>query len=168
MAKVLVYEGGGSNMFGQVAAIDRTMLMNFFKGGAIGAGGVTLLDMIIPKIPVINRLSPLMRNVAMLAGTGILGAYLYRRGQTDLGVGIGLGGGSICAYKIVQHMLGKVVTVPALRGYGQAEEEEEVPEEAEVTVEETPPYGILTMTEYEKPYEGELGQGEEEILVEEY
>lgn len=159
MAKVLVYEGG-SDMYGITAALDQRMIVNFAKGGAIGAGGVTLLDMIIPKIPVVNRLSPIMRNVAMLLMTGMAGAYFYKRGQVDFGTGIGIGGGSICAYKIMQHMLGKVVTVPAVRGYGEGGE-------AEVTVEESQPYGILTTEEVEKPYSGGYGE-EEEILVEEY
>jgi len=151
MARVLVYEGG----YGQMGTIMKKEAIEYIKGAGIGAGTATLADFIASKVPFLRDLKPTMRNLLMLLGVAVGAAFLARK-RPELAVGFGTGGGAVFAYKVIQSLLGRVVTVPTA-GYSELEQNEGQPK---VEIEEySNPYGML----YAEPEE--LG---EEYIIEEY
>ena len=122
MAKTLVFEGcpacerkGGSSAYGQMFSIagQKDLLMHMIQGGAIGAGAATVIDFVMPKVPFLSTLPATIKPL-INGGITLLGAmYAYKR-NPNLGIGIGIGGISIVAYKFIATMLGKVAMAPAV------------------------------------------------------
>ena len=113
MAKALVFEGCPAcerSEFGQIAARDiGPYLMGTLQGGAIGAGGVILADIFLPK--VLPTLSPIIR--AMITGVAVMGtAYMLKDRYPDMATGLAIGGGGIVIYKVVGSLLGKIIAAP--------------------------------------------------------
>lgn len=152
MAKALVFEGCPAcerSEFGQIAARDiGPYLMGTLQGGAIGAGGVILADIFLPKI--LPTLSPIVR--ALITGAAVMGgAYLLKEKYPDMATGLAIGGGGIVIYKVVGSLLGKIIAAPeavaptaGLYGLGE-----------EIEIEESP-YGVLVPEEL----------GQEELIIE--
>lgn len=151
MAKALVFEGCPAcerSELGQIAARDiGPYLMGTLQGGAIGAGGVILADILLPK--VLPTLSPVVR--ALITGAAVMGtAYMLKEKYPDMATGLAIGGGGIVIYKVVGSLLGKVIAAPeaaavsGLTGLGE-----------EIEIEESP-YGVLVPEEL----------GQEELIIE--
>lgn len=149
MAKALVFEGcpacerSSSDFAGYGQLVPRD-LMGIVQNGAIGAGGIIALDMVLPK--VLPAMSPLVR--ALLTGGLVLGgSYFLRDKAPGVAAGLAVGGGSIVVYKIVASLMGKIVPAAgggAMAGYGQ-----------DVSIDESP-YGVLVAEEL----------GQEELIIE--
>jgi len=159
MAKTLVFEGTDrcelcDAGYGQLPIARDRVVMQFIQGGAIGAGAATVLDMVLPRIPVIGKLPVTIRPL-LTGGTLLLTAMMLQRAHPNLAVGIGIGGVSVALYKFIAAIMGRVATLPTA-GLG-----EEVPEEAPVEIETTGAgTGVIV------PIEETEGLGEEEILIE--
>jgi hypothetical protein len=130
MAKTLVFEGcptcevkhhhASYDGFGAVMAFNpaqKAAMMNMIQGGAIGAGGATILDFIMPKVPFLNNLPATIRPLINGGVSIIAGIYVSKK-NPNIGLGIGLGGASIAAYKFIATILGKVATTTATAGLG--------------------------------------------------
>ena len=162
MAKALVFEGcpacekSYSGLGAMAMAGPAGFLTDIVKGGAIGAGGVIAVDMILPK--VLPTLSPLIR-AAITGGLVVGGAYFTRIRYPDMSAGLALAGGGIVIYKIINSLLGRVVSVGPLKGI-EAEDEGLSGELADggnrmLEVDESP-YGTLVAEEL----------GQEDIILE--
>lgn len=163
MAKTLVFEGcpecGSVSGYGQMplAITQKDLVTNLIQGGAIGAGTATVLDFIIPKIPVLGTLPPTIRPL-LNAGVAVMAStFLYKR-NPSLAIGIGIGGVAVSAYKLIAVLMGKVAAVP-MSGFGQFIDEGAAPP---VEIETTGSGGTGVVL----PVEEEIGFNEEEILIE--
>lgn len=118
MAKTLVFEGcptcerkmGSHEGYGAVMAFgpaQRQEMMNMVKGGAIGAGGATILDFIMPKVPFLSTLPATVRPL-INGGVSILAGIYISKKNPEIGLGVGLGGAAVAAYKFIATLLGKV------------------------------------------------------------
>ena len=165
MAKTLVFEGCpacGLGEFGQIVSANvQEFAMQTAKGGAIGAGVATVIDMVMPRLPFVGRLPAYVRPL-VAGGVSIGLAYYLRDRSPEMAVGVGIGGAAVAAYKLIATLLGKVVPVSGL-GFG--EEAAALPPEIEVeeTAGET---GVIVPVEEELSGYG-YGYGqEEEIIIE--
>lgn len=152
MAKALVFEGcpaceaKGFSGFGRAEIVPYAQKV--LTGGAIGAGGVIAVDMLLPK--VLPAVSPLVRSL-LTAAAVVGGAFMLKDRYPDVATGLAIGGGSIAIYKIVGSLLGKVISAPTITptaGLGYADT-------GQIEIEESP-YGVLVPEEY----------GQEEIIIE--
>jgi len=162
MARTLVFEGNEKKCsvcesgYGQLPiARDVT---EFIQGGAIGAGAATVLDMILPRIPVVSRLPVTIRPL-LNGGLMILGAMALQRSNPNLATGVGIGGVAVSLYKFIAAIMGRVATVPTA-GYGEEEEEGIEGDTGQIEIESTGSTGVIV------PIEETEGLGEEEILIE--
>jgi len=136
--KTLVFEGTerkrcpicepiSEHGYGQMplALAPRELVTSLVQGGAIGAGAATILDFIIPKLPIIKTLPATIRPLVN-GGVSVLAAVLLYKRNPSLAIGIGIGGTAVAAYKFIATLMGKVATVPpaAAAGWGQEEEME--------------------------------------------
>ncbi|MCL6577981.1 MAG: hypothetical protein K6T73_01160 [Candidatus Bathyarchaeota archaeon] len=163
MAKTLLFEGCptcgelGYSEF-PVTETQRDLMMKIVQGGAIGAGGATVLDIVIPKIPVIGKLPATIRPLVNAGMTLLASVMLYKR-NPSIAVGIGIGGVAIAAYKFIATMMGKVAVIPptatAAPSLGMGE----------IEIESTGGTGVIVPIEQTSGM-GSLGYGEDEILVE--
>lgn len=151
MAKALVFEGCPACESRSFAGYGKAEIAPYatkaLTGGAIGAGGVIAVDMLLPKI--LPTVSPFIRSLLTLAGV-VGGAFMLKDRYPDIATGLAIGGGSIAIYKIVGSLLGKVITAPGITptaGLGYAD--------SGVSIEESP-YGVLVPEEL----------GQEEIIIE--
>lgn len=149
MAKTLVLEGCS---YGEVAI--PAYLTNTLRGGAIGAGGVIVTDLLLARF--LPRISPNIR--ALIEGACILGcAYAIRNRYPEIATGLALGGGAIVIYRLIAALMGKLVGKPL----GELEEEyeyeglgqEELPEEEVEVVETESPLGTIVAEPVEEEAE---------------
>lgn len=149
MAKTLVFEGCPAcerSGFDAVIARDAgEYMMKSLQGGAIGAGSVIAIDMILPRI--LPALSPMVRSL-LTGGLVIAGALAMKEKNPEIATGIAIGGGAIVLHKFIGSMLGRVIPTAGLsyaqddfEGLGEDDygQDEEL---GEVEVTETP-YGVL-------------------------
>jgi len=167
MAKTLVFEGCPACKepgYGQlVLPKDKEYATAVIQGGAIGAAAATVLDMLVPRIPVVKGLPVAIRPLVGGSIAVIASMLLYKK-NPPLAVGIGVGGVAIAAYKLIAVLMGKVAVAPApVKGVGETGQvEEEPPLEITGT-------GVIVPIEEERAgaVSGLYGWGEEEeILVE--
>jgi len=166
MARTLVFEGCPTCKepgYGQlVLPRDKEYATSVIQGGAIGAAATTVLDMLIPRLPVLKALPVAIRPI-FGGGVAVLASmWLYPK-NPPLAVGIGVGGVAIAAYKLIAVLMGKVAVAP-VRGMGETGEvvEEEPP--LEITGSGT---GVIVpIEETAGVASGLYGWGEEEVLVE--
>lgn len=145
MGKTLVFEGCKScakpkslSGYGQFPlAIQSEKIKEMLQGGAVGAGAATVVDMVLPKIPIVRNLSPTVRALAV-AGIFAVGSAAYAKRNPEIAAGIGVGGISIALYKLTSALMGRVAQT-ALSGYGNLEVEE-TPGFDGLEIEETPGY----------------------------
>jgi len=163
MARTLLFEGCPTCKSGEygysefpITATQRELMMKIIQGGAIGAGGATVLDLIIPRIPVIQKLPATIRPLVNAGVTLLASAALYRH-NPPVAMGIGIGGVAIAAYKFIATMMGKVAVMPPAPAAGMGEGMGE----GEIEIESTGGTGVIVPIEETEGY----GQ-EEEILVE--
>lgn len=119
MAKTLVFEGcpacskGGDFGAFPLSSTQKDLMIDMVKGGAIGAGGATILDFIMTKVPYVDtldvRVKPLI-NAALLI---LSSAYIYQK-NPSIATGIGIGGASVALYKFIQAMMGKIIVQPVV------------------------------------------------------
>jgi len=174
MAKTLVFEGCpaclGDTGYGQLPmTIDQKEFMTgVLQGGAIGAGVATVIDMLIPRIPIISGLPLTIRPVAN-AGIAVGIALLVYSRNPSLAVGIGVGGVAVSAYKLIAVLMGRVAAVPPAvpaRGLGQDEIElEGTGESIEIEHAGTEGTGVIIPVEIDDEMAGAYSYGQEEILI---
>ena len=150
MAKTLVLEGCP---YGEITI--PAYFTNTLRGGAIGAGGVIVTDMLLAKF--FPRISPNIR--ALIEGACIFGcAYALRNRYPEIATGLALGGGAIVIYRLIASLMGRLVGV-SLGELGELEEEEyeslgqEVPEEEVEVVETESPLGTIVAEPTEEEVE---------------
>ena len=148
MAKTLVLEGCP---YGEITI--PAYFTNTLRGGAIGAGGVIVTDMLLAKF--FPRISPNIR--ALIEGACIFGcAYALRNRYPEIATGLALGGGAIVIYRLIASLMGRLVGV----SLGELEEEEyeglgqeEIPEEEVEVVETESPLGTIVAEPTEEEVE---------------
>lgn len=130
MARTLVFEGcpacnlarKSNNNFGEVipmAETQKELVMKMIQGGAVGAGGATIIDIVLPRVPGIGTLLPVAMRPLLTGAIAVGAALALYKKQPEIATGIGIGGVSVAAYKLAAIMLGRVVS-PGLSGLGEA------------------------------------------------